>query len=146
MKQLLEPQAFTYLDKIISILIALGLKLLLTFGMGGFLNEIVFSDSLIPPKFFILVILAPLYEELVFRVVPIKIAALFGKESLFPIIVLASVIFGLGHSYQYSIGSLSLLFQGLGSLIYFWLYIRNGYSYLSIVTLHATWNLLTLIA
>lgn len=142
---LLEPQAFTLKDKIISIFIALALKFLLVFGMGGFLNQVVFSDSIISPTVFILVILAPLYEELVYRVVPMKLVALFGKESLFPIVVLASVIFGLGHSYQYTIGSLSLLFQGIGSLIYFWLYIRNNYCYWSIVSLHAIWNLFTIL-
>jgi len=84
-------------------------------------------------------VIAPLWEELVFRHVPIRIAKSvpggYGNL-LLPIVLGSSVIFGLVHG-----GPPNILFQGVGGFLMAIVYIRNGYDYWSAVILHSTWNL-----
>lgn len=85
--------------------------------------------------FFLAVIMAPLWEEIVFRKFPLDFVK--GKDHLMiSMMLFSSVIFGLGHY-----GVPSLLIQGVGGFIIACIYVKNGYSYWSAVALHALWNL-----
>lgn len=82
-------------------------------------------------------ILAPLWEELTYRYVPIKIGEILNRDLLWPIIILSCVLFGWGHGN----GVFSLLIQGVFGLIQCLVFMRTKYSYLSSVVLHMMWNL-----
>lgn len=86
-------------------------------------------------------ILAPLWEELAFRYIPIRIATLINPTLIMPVVLLSSLIFGWGHGY----GTVSLLQQGVMGLIFSWVYIKNNNSYWSSTILHAMWNLTCLL-
>lgn len=85
---------------------------------------------------FWVVLIAPVWEEAAFRYAPITIAMLFNKKLVLPVVIISSAIFGWGHGH----GAYSVMLQGVGGLIYAWIYIRNGYSYWSSVTAHSMWN------
>jgi hypothetical protein len=111
-----------------------------------------------PNYIFFTIIMAPLWEELAFRVAPYKIARWFEslmskvdqilyKERavkygtakftlMLQVILMAIIIFGWGHGN----GTISLLVQGMGGLFLSIVYIKNNYSYWSSVALHAMWN------
>lgn len=84
------------------------------------------------------VVLAPLWEELAFRYVPVTVAQKINKELVLPVIVLSSILFGWGHG----MGPISLLIQGVGGFILSCLYIKNNNSYWSCVLVHALWNVI----
>lgn len=81
-------------------------------------------------------ILAPLWEELVFRVAPISIAKSAGKQYIFPTIIISSFIFGSLHLNSPH----PILFQGVMGFVFSLVYIKNNYSYWSAVVLHSMWN------
>lgn len=132
--------------------------------------------------FFRACVVAPLWEEVVFRMLPIVFAVLvvmmvlYLKQIItilwhmlatlkgtaepatnsteFPLlaniplrppnfIVIAcaasSIIFGLGHG-----GPMNIFLQGITGGAFCWLYYKNNYSYLSVVTAHAIWNFLVI--
>lgn len=82
------------------------------------------------------VIIAPLWEETAYRWFPMQVSKWFGKHTLFPIIIISSIIFGWGHGY----GQISLLIQGVSGFILACLYVKNGFSFWSSVALHTLWN------
>lgn len=102
--------------------------------------------------FFVACILAPLWEEVAFRVVPIlwaEIHSLKQKDIVLPgnsvaggksgflfwTCCLSSIIFGLGHG-----SIINLLFQGVSGLTFSWLYHKNNDSYWSVFAAHSLWN------
>ena len=87
-------------------------------------------------EFLMSCIFAPLFEEMLFRVVPITIAKNLGRHYIFPVILGSSILFGYAHG----INSISLMFQGVGGFILSILYIKNGFCYFSVVLLHFMWN------
>jgi membrane protease YdiL (CAAX protease family) len=76
-----------------------------------------------------------LWEEMAFRVVPIKVATIINPKLLWPVIFLSSIIFGWGHG-----GLHGLMFQGVMGIGFSYVYVKSKYSYLSVVVLHAMWN------
>lgn len=89
--------------------------------------------------FFFACIFAPLWEELVFRHAPLLIAKRFskpGKSVIWPVVIISSALFGWGHG----AGPISLLIQGVGGLIFSYVYLKNNYSYWSSTFLHFLWN------
>lgn len=82
-------------------------------------------------------IFAPLFEELVYRYAPIKIAKDLGGALIIPVILISSALFGWGHGN----GIISVIFQGMLGFFASVLYIKNGHSYWSAVFLHFLWNL-----
>jgi membrane protease YdiL (CAAX protease family) len=117
--------------------------LICTIGMQAFLSLFMNIPTLIPHRqhltvvgFFFTCIVAPLWEELAFRVIPITIAKVMNTDTVVPVVLLSSLIFGWGHGS----GPMSLLFQGVLGFIFSVVYIKNNYSYLSAVVLHAFWN------
>lgn len=88
-------------------------------------------------------IFAPLIEEVMFRAAPIEILRRTGllKQIGIPVILFISIVFGLMH------GDASRVFvQGICGLALSWLYIKNGFSYASTVTVHFLWNFTLTIA
>lgn len=86
--------------------------------------------------FFYYCLAAPLFEEIVFRKFPLDVIKSTKKDDLIiPTILFTSVIFGLVHG-----DSDRVLVQGVGGFILSILYIKNGYSYWSVICLHALWN------
>lgn len=104
---------------------------------------------------FFAVILAPLWEEFVFRaywfwkklrkrdkedlVLMPTLAAeqrkALGKMPIWDFVVFSSMIFGVVHG-----GPINILIQGVGGLFLSYVFLHNGRSYLSGVALHALWN------
>lgn len=83
---------------------------------------------------FLVVILAPLWEELVFRALPLTFIKDYPKL-LIPVMVFTSIIFGLLHGEP-----INILIQGVMGFVMASVYIKNGYSYWSSVAIHALWN------
>jgi len=87
-------------------------------------------------------ILPPLWEELKYRVVYLKVAKFIDRatnangEIIILGMLVSSIDFGWGHGF----GIYSLLMQGVFGLMLAWVYIKNGYSYISSVALHFLWN------
>lgn len=93
---------------------------------------------------FLACVLAPLWEEAVFRYVAITLGQaldyLLQKAwLLLPAVCLSSIIFGRAHG-----SSLNILFQGVGGFGLCWLYLKNKNSYWSVVSAHALWNLIVI--
>ena len=141
----------TFLEKVVNIFAFVLLNLFYLFCIILFLKQIdpdIFKQEYNPfgetPSFgymfFMGCIWAPIWEEAAFRLAPITIAKYFGKEFIPPVVIISSVLFGWGHGN----GPTSLLIQGVSGLILSGLYIKNNYSYLSSVTAHFIWNLLTI--
>lgn len=138
LKKWLFKKAETGLDKV---MITCGLflvNMLWLLGMVKFLtyiNEVGYEDARIP-AFFYACIMAPLWEELAFRVIPISIARKFGEQFIIPVVILSSLIFGWGHGN----GTNSLLIQGVGGLLLSVVYIKTNYNYWCSVAMHFAWN------
>lgn len=87
-------------------------------------------------EIFLACIMAPLWEEVVFRKFPLDVIKASKKEELLiPTMLFTSVIFGLGHY-----GVPSLLIQGVGGFVMSAVYIKNGFSYWSSCFMHFLWN------
>lgn len=84
---------------------------------------------------FYTVILAPLWEELAFRVIPVAIAEQLNPKLLWPIIGLSTIIFAFGHTDSPS----PLLIQGVLGLGFMAVYLKTR-SYLCSVLIHSLWN------
>lgn len=82
-------------------------------------------------------ILAPLWEEVVFRVLPIQILKKTNTlDSLGPYVIVAcSAIFGVIHG-----GDENVFIQGVLGLLFSYVYIKNDFSYKSAVLCHMLWN------
>ncbi len=134
-EKLLVPTAFDIRSKIINILIGFTVILVWCTLISHFIGYL--SSSTIKSALFFTCVLAPLWEELAFRVIPITIANTLDTRLLVPVILLSSILFGWGHGQ----GSISLLLQGVMGVVFSILYIKNNYSYWSVVALHSMWNL-----
>lgn len=108
------------------------------------------AEKIFGPKmryiFFFTCIMAPLWEESVFRYFAIRVGQLGDKLMgqswlLFPMILVSSIVFGILHG-----SVLNILFQGFGGLVLCWLYLKNGNSYWSVVITHALWNFIIIFA
>jgi membrane protease YdiL (CAAX protease family) len=77
-------------------------------------------------------IFAPLIEELFFRA-PLGVIRHIQIPGLMTFsIFFSSVLFAIGHI----LGSLSVPMQGVAGLLFCYVYIKNGYSYVSSVLMH----------
>lgn len=82
--------------------------------------------------------MAPFLEELMFRAIPLELSKIINIPKLtLLIIIAASLWFGMGHAY----GKWNVPIQGVGGVVLCYVYIKNGYSYLSIVAMHFLINL-----
>jgi membrane protease YdiL (CAAX protease family) len=84
-------------------------------------------------KFFIVCFITPMWEEVIFRVVPIKLLVKENKDNLLLVIIASSMFFGIAH------GSVeNILMQGVAGLLLMRTYLKCGYPYA--VLQHALWN------
>lgn len=95
------------------------------------------SSNSFPKTFFIGCILAPLWEETMFRVVPLKIGIKY--KCVTEMVIFSSIIFGLAHG-----SPINLLIQGVGGLGLAILYLKYN-SYILNVLSHSFWNFFLMI-
>lgn len=82
-------------------------------------------------------ILAPIVEEMFFRYFPIAIiraSSSYDKLRL-PVVIGMSIFFGYMHG-----GEENILIQGAVGLCLFWVYLKNGFSLISSILVHALYN------
>jgi membrane protease YdiL (CAAX protease family) len=125
----------------------------LLLGIGG---DATASAPSVLGKVFLLVffvcVMAPLTEEVLFRVLPIQFAQIMAavalaldkkKCSRFVLWIclgISGILFGWMHG-----SPLNILYQGMGGLLFAWLYLKNNNSYWSVVVAHFLWNFMLLI-
>lgn len=106
----------------------------------GFLNTSLFtyhSRYSIEFNFILLCILAPLIEEYLFRKHLSIVKNIKMEGILFFFIIFSSIIFAIGHPLKIWAAPI----QGIGGLLLCYVYIKNGYSYISSVIVHFLINL-----
>ena len=87
-------------------------------------------------EYFMVLAFAPVWEEYVFRHVPLKLANKFNDQDItWFIIIITSVILGVVHG-----GVRNIFIQGVVGFMSALLYLRNGNSYWSSVVFHAMYN------
>lgn len=131
MRYLGEPSV-GIVDKLKNILFVFVLFAIYLFGyigLKGFLQE----EGLM--MYFGALVLAPLIEEIVFRVAPIGLVK-DKPDLILPTIILSSALFGWLHN-----GAMSWPIQGVLGFMLSLVYLKNNYSYWSVVFLHFLWNL-----
>lgn len=107
-------------------------------------DSLVYNGHYVIPYIFYSCICAPLFEELVFRHIPLQTAKLIydpnsakGLKLTMLTVLMSSFIFGWGHGRGWD----SVILQGMLGLGFCYVYLKNGYSYWSAVLLHALYNL-----
>lgn len=98
-------------------------------NMENALLGIIISDCLI----------SPVWEEAAYRYGPIRAAGAINKDSVWPVVVSASLFFGWWHGD----GIASVMLQGSIGMILSWVFIKEGY--LAAVLTHAWYNTIILI-
>ena len=99
-----------------------------------------FPDDL-PMYLFTACLIAPLWEELVFRIGPISLARKITPEHIILVAVVSSILFGRAHRN----GVLSLLWQGVTGFGFAVIYIKTGFRHWYNIAAHSVWNLLVLL-
>lgn len=138
MKFLGEPSV-KFFDKLKNVVFSFLIFSVWIYGITSFLSFLVEGQFGPPPmkyQFFFSAIWAAVWEEAVFRVAPITIAKRVNPELILPVVIISSALFGWGHGS----GPVSLLIQGVMGFVLSCLYIKNNYSYWSVVLLHSSWN------
>jgi len=85
--------------------------------------------------------IAPLGEELIFRLIPISLFSVLlkntelFKETKWYIVAIIAAIFGYIHG-----GFYNIYIQGVAGFFFGWVYIKNGMSYWSAVATHFLYN------
>jgi hypothetical protein len=99
----------------------------------------VFFNPVTPPLryiIFVTIIWAPFWEEIFNRHAYGLIVKQIGNKFLLPAMIISSFVFGWLHDD----GQLSILRQGVMGMVFFYVYVKNGYSWRSSWLLHAAWN------
>lgn len=142
----------SFKEKIKNVFIALGLSWV-AMGVATLIMTIlkVNIPSLVTPKplpesidaiflylaalFF--VVITPLWEEAVFRLIPLKIVQRVTKNriALIVVVLTSSILFGWIHGSVYNI-----FLQGIFGLMLCWLFLKNNNSYFSCVVAHGIHN------
>ena len=86
-------------------------------------------------------LIAPLTEEVIFRLLPLTFVQNQKKDIILTTVIASSVLFGWAHGHGY----ISILYQGVMGFVFACVYIKNGYNYWSSVILHSLWNLTCLL-
>jgi membrane protease YdiL (CAAX protease family) len=139
---LLRPSKSTY-EKISTIILGYGIAYLWTIVIRLFLGtvetitltEMIYKPSSLISGFIMACIVAPLWEEFVFRVGIVSITKYLPSVFLIPIIIMSSALFGWLHG-----SPMNVLFQGVIGRVIAGVYVKNGYCWKSAVALHSIWN------
>lgn len=84
-------------------------------------------------------LVAPVWEEALYRYFPLFIARKLGQEYIFPFVVASSILFGWGHEGGTHEG---VVLQGLLGLVFSWAYIKTGYKLYVPILIHMIYNIL----
>lgn len=110
-----------------------------------FLNWLRLSDLYLLKALFFSCICAPIFEELIFRHIPLQTAKLIydpstakGLKLTMLTVMMSSFIFGWGHGHGWN----SVLIQGVCGVVFSYIYLKNNYSYWSAVLAHSIYNLI----
>lgn len=87
--------------------------------------------------FLMSVVIAPIWEEAVFRVSLVGLTEHLPSQFLMPIMIASSCLFGWLHG-----GVMNVFFQGIVGFVIACVYVKNGYCYKSAVAVHALYNLI----
>lgn len=137
--ELLEDQAVSVREKIQNVCVALVAVIIWVICIDKVIGILHTPAQFGSPTYFDLLgvmLFAPLWEELAFRVGPFFLVRIFGKNLLVPVFIMSCIVFGWLHGY----GIISLLIQGVCGIALAWVYVKNGFSYWSSVALHALYN------
>lgn len=94
--------------------------------------ELSFYRSSIQLTFFSMCVFAPLVEETLFRLGPLQLVKNIQSERITLIVILlSSIIFGYVHH-----GVWSIPVKGIAGILFCYVYLKNGYSYISSVFCH----------
>ena len=85
------------------------------------------------------IIMAPVTEEIFFRLMPIELAKRYFPDLLWTIILCSSLLFAYYHGYGYW----AVPIQGVMGLVSSWLYLKNKEIY-SCIIFHAGYNFLVI--
>lgn len=130
MRYLGEPSVGT-INKLKNILFVFVLYAVYLFGYIALMKYLSAEGWMM---YFGALVMAPLIEEIIFRVAPIGLVK-DKPELIYPTIILSSALFGYLHY-----GAMSWPIQGVLGFILSVIYLKNGYSYWSVVLLHFMWN------
>lgn len=87
---------------------------------------------------FVACIVAPVFEEILFRWIPVRFAEQASRRLYVPILVMSQFIF----AYMHGVNEFVYFIQGIGGLALTWIYIRNGKNLWWSIGYHALWNLI----
>lgn len=150
----LNTPSTTFFGKFRTILIGYMVLALWMLGVSHFLNFLFpppppvpdFLKDTPPPiraELFIGVIWAPFWEEMFCRHAFGLIVKRIGNQFLLPAMIISSAIFAMGHGDDIQF---NVMKQGIMGMIFFYVYIKNGYSVASSIILHSAWNLSVMFA
>lgn len=140
MNQILDQRSNTLTEKIAVILAGFGLCYIWCNLIVLFFKTIGLEGEYLIESFIMSVIVAPLWEELLFRRGVVYLTLKLDVFYRLPIIIVSSVVFGWLHG-----SVINVFFQGVIGFIIAVVYVKNNYCYWSAVSLHALWNLMLFI-
>lgn len=140
MERLIGTPSQTFWDKVKNNVFGFVFIMLWVQGVVALLNYLntPVGQYMITPRlsFFFSCIMAPLWEEAVFRYGPITLIKSVSPKLVPVVVLVSSIIFGLGHGY----GIASILLQGMMGLVFACVYLKNGSIWYAIL-LHSAWNI-----
>lgn len=138
MERLLGSPSTLFWDKIKNVVFGFAIIYFWVLLVVTFLDFLNTPAQVITPQvsFFFSCIMAPLWEEVIFRLMPITLARRFDERLLPIVVVSSSIIFGIGHGY----GIVSILIQGMMGFIFACTYLKNG-NIIYAMLLHSAWNI-----
>lgn len=86
---------------------------------------------------FMMMIFAPIWEEMVFRHSAGLLVKKLGSGFLLPIMIISSFIFAQGHPNG---TQMNVMHQGVAGMLFFYVYVKNGYKPVWNIILHSIWN------
>jgi membrane protease YdiL (CAAX protease family) len=103
------------------------------------MNPFAIPDEVPPLRFsiFMMMIFAPIWEEMVFRHSFGLIVKKWGSGFLLPAMIISSFIFAQGHPNG---TQMNVMHQGVAGMVFFYVYAKNGYKPIWNIVLHSAWN------
>jgi membrane protease YdiL (CAAX protease family) len=113
-------------------------SLLLVYFIWNFVVEFIYNNlTEVQLNYFEGCIVAPLWEEAVYRYAPIEVCLILNEKLVIPVMIAVSLIFGFGHEEQ----PVNVLLQGIMGLLLVTVYLNaERLKYLKVVIVHAFWN------
>lgn len=104
-------------------------------------NENGLSEFSNPVKFFIIVVITPIIETLIFNLFPNQVLKKFGIKNNFLLVIIPSIIFSMFHLYHPIYGLMALI----GGIIMNWYFLyshsKTKIAFTLVALLHSSYNL-----